>query len=165
MCSLTVYNGVCQWICMFYSEVKEVMGEWNWDHRSNKTSKVAKLVMQAFQTKGNSQKIFLRVEAFRFSLPRVDKMWAPPRNTVPPLHFLNHSICVLWPYLSYFSFFIISIWWNLDAPPLSQKIGKLWMLPSLQNLLMKYTRLRQTDTISESWDIVPSVWIYSLCFT
>ncbi len=66
---------------------------------------------------GTFQKTLLGVEVFRF-LPvkygcipqRISKIWAPP-----PTYFLNPSICVLWPRLSYLVVLIISIWWNLGA--------------------------------------------------
>ncbi len=46
----------------------------------------------------------------------------------PPTYNFNiTSICVLMPYLSCFSFLIISIWHNLVAP--HRKIGEIWVSP------------------------------------
>ncbi len=44
--------------------------------------------------------------------------------------FNDTPICVLWPYLSYFSCLIISIWQNLVPPP---RIGRIWVPPSSKN--------------------------------
>ncbi len=43
------------------------------------------------------------------------KIWVPTYLYVYNI-FNNNPVCVIWPYLSYFSFLIISIWQNRGAP-------------------------------------------------
>ncbi len=62
-----------------------------------------------------------------FSPPRICEIWVRSHHI-----FKNPSICLLWPYLSYFSgCFIISIWQNVSLPlPPEQTNAKIWVAPS-----------------------------------
>ncbi len=77
-----------------------------------------------FQGLAESGCLPLRIGRIWLPPPRTGRIWLPPprigRIWVPPTYnFLNNThTCVLWPYLSYLSFFSkISIWQNLGSPP------------------------------------------------
>ncbi len=63
----------------------------------------------------------LRMGESMSPLPPTTEDWqnlgtSPTYTIYVPKCFNNTSVCVPWPYLSYFSFLIIIIWPNMDAP-------------------------------------------------